>query len=501
MSFSKSFFYLCLSFLGGILLASFSKIGVIFYLFTLILFLTIFAIFYKKEIVLFGFCCLIFCFGAFWEERFEKEIFPDQCTFSPQDKAILEICDIHFFNEKAEIIFEGTILEEVEKKSDNIQIVINSAQVTKENYKIPSKGKVLAILPIGSSFQYGDKLLVTGKLHWPSNFISGFNWREYLRKERIYSIVYYPKIKLISSVNGNLLLFQTFSFKRKLIQTAKTLPLPEGAILEGITLGEESSFSQSFKEKLSLSGLSHITAVSGMNITILFGIFFFGLIFLDLWRKEATVLTLLILIFYILLVGAPPSAIRAGIMGIFLYLGYAFGRLIKTSRLIVLTAALMTVQNPLILTRDVGFQLSFLAFLGLVYLTPLLEKVMRAENSLVKKSISQTLAAQIFCFPLLIFNFGKLSLVAPLSNILVLPLIPFLTIGGFLFLILGTLIPPLANLSFILYPPLKWISTVTEITSSLPFSAISLKLSWFFLLLAYFLILVFVFWAKKKINS
>jgi len=501
MSFSKFCFYLCLSLLGGVFFSSFYNIDITFYFFALIIFLTMLVVLYKKEIILVGFCCLLFSFGVFWEEKFEREFSPNPCPIFLENRSNLESCDIHFFNEQGEVIFEGEISEEPKRKNDNTQIVINSSQVIIKEQRIFANGKALAILPISTNFQYGDKVLVRGRLRWPMNFTSGFNWREYLRKDRIYSIIYNPEIDLISQSNGNSLLSKVFSFKEKIIRAAKTLPPPEGAILEGIILGEEGRFSKSFKEKLSQSGLSHITAVSGMNITILFSLLFFSLIFLGFWRKEATIFSLLILIVYILLVGATPSAIRAGIMGIFLYFGYALGRLTPPHRLIVLTATLMIIQNPLILTRDIGFQLSFLAFSGLLYLSPLIEKLMKAENSLFKKSISQTLAAQVFCLPLLIFNFGRVPLMAPLSNILVLPLIPFLTIGGFLILILGGLTPSLANLSFILYPPLKWITTVTEITSALPFSTLSLNFSWKILFLMYLSLFIFIFWLRQMKNK
>lgn len=481
MSPSKLIFYLCLSFLAGVSFTFFPyKALILIFFFISISVLSFLFVFQRRGLPLL-LCLFAFLFGIFWTEKFESEI-------SPQPE------DIHFLNGKGEILFEGIILEEPKETFKNVKIVIGSQYIFQNHKKIPTKGKVLAILPLSFNFKYGDKILSKGKLITPKITPEGFNYKNYLKKDKIYSILFGPEIELISSGNGNKILSKIFSFKTRLKDISRNLSPPEGAILSGIVLGDESRFSKEFKEKLSLSGLSHITAVSGMNITILFGIIFPILILLGFWRKQATILTFIVLFFYILIVGAPPSAIRAGIMGGLFYLALVLGRLPHPSRVIIFAATAMVIFNPLILIYDIGFQLSFLAILGLLYLEPIFEKWLRAKDSLFLKLISQTLAAQIFCFPILIFNFGKFSIIAPISNVLVLPLLPFLTGVGFLFLVLGTFLPPLTlPLSFILYPFFAWITKVIDIFSTLPFSVISLNLP-LSLLLIFYLILGFFLW-------
>lgn len=484
MFLSKLIFYLCLSFLAGVFVAPF-KIPVYILLFICLFVLSTFFVFRKRGLPLL-LCLLVFLFGIFWTEKIESEIYP-----GPED--------IHFFNEKGEVLFEGMILEEPKETSKNTKLVIESKYIFKNHKKTPIRGKVLTILPPIFDFKYGDKVLIKGEPKTPKEIEGGFNWENFFKKDRIYSVLFNPKIELISPGNGNKILSKIFFLKIRLKDTSRNLPPPEGAILSGIVLGDESRFSKKFKEKLSLSGLSHITAVSGMNITILFGIVFPILILLGFWRKQATVFTLIILFFYILIVGAPPSATRAGIMGGLFYLALAFGRLPQASRAVIFAATALVILNPLILIYDIGFQLSFLAILGLLYLEPIFEKWLRARDSLLKKLISQTLAAQVFCFPILIFNFGKFSIIAPVSNILVLPLLPFLTGVGFLFLILGTLLSSIAlPLSFILYPFLSWIVKVVNLFSSLPFSAVGLNLPLPLLLLFYFILGFFLLAFSQK---
>ncbi|HOK35515.1 MAG TPA: ComEC/Rec2 family competence protein [Candidatus Pacearchaeota archaeon] len=490
MSFSRIFFYFCLYFLGGVFVASFfnpfsSTIGFFILFFLLILGLAISIIFYKKDIAVFGLCLFVLLFGVFWEEKFEAEIIPE-----PED--------IHFYNEKGEINFEGLILKEPEEKMKNTQIVVESQKII--DNEISVHGKVLVTLPRGVDFQYGDKIEITGKLQTPEKFAEDFDWPEYLRKERIYSTMYNPEVKKISSDNGNPLIAGILSLKSKLKNTAEILLPPEGALLSAMTLGDKTRISEKLNNDLSRAGLSHMVAISGLHIMVLFGILLSCFLWIGCWRKEATIFTILFLIFYILMIGVPSSAIRAGVMGGLLYLGMAFGRLNQSSRAITFAATGMVISNPLILTRDVGFQLSFLASLGLIYLLPILKEKWQANDSELKNLICTTLAAQAFCLPILIYNFGKISILSPLSNILVVPLLPYVLGGSFLFLILGTIFSPIAfSLSFIIWLPYAFIVKILEIISVIPFSAVSFKIPIFVIFLCYTLLFYFVAkWSKKK---
>jgi len=478
MSFSRIFFYLCLFFIFGVFLGSLFNPDFYFYFPIFVFSLIVIFVFYKKQASIFGICLLVFLFGVFWEEKYEKEIIP-HCQ--------KDYCDIHFFNDKGEVILEGVILEEPKQTTKTTKIVIKSERIVNKDKLV--QGKVLVFLPSGYSFRYGDKIKIKGRLESPKNFTEEFNYKEYLRKERIYSVIYNPEVKLISSGNGNIFFRKIFSLKERLKETANVLPPPEGGILSAITLGDKSRLSQEFKDKLSRAGLSHIAVISGMHIMVLFEIFLFLLLSIGLWRSQATILTILFLIFYILMIGAVPSAVRAGIMGALLYLGLSMGRLSQSSRAIVFAASLMVGINPLILTRDVGFQLSFLSSMGIIYLLPIFERCFKVNDSKIKRLICLTLSAQIFSLPILIYNFGKMPILSVLSNLLVVPLLPSLLGLGFLFIILGTIFPFLAlPLSFILYFPFAWVVLVVELISSLPFSTITLKVHWIFLLIFYLLL-------------
>jgi competence protein ComEC len=143
--------------------------------------------------------------------------------------------------------------------------------------------------------------------------------------------------------------------------------------------------------------------------------------------------------------GFQPSAVRAGIMGGLFLVGQYLGRMGVSSRSIVLAAALMLAHNPLLLKLDIGFQLSFLAILGIVYLAPIFQDWLKKIPAYfqLRNILTMTLSAQVFTLPILIYNFGYFSLVAPITNILIVPLLPFIMLSGFIFGFVGIIFQPL----------------------------------------------------------
>lgn len=482
MTFSKVIFYCCFGFLFGVFVASFIALNFIFYFLFLISALIILTVFYKRKICVIGLCALAFLFGIFWEERFEAEIVPQKE-------------DIHYYNEKGEFIVEGIITKELQEKEKSVEATV---KVKRVNNKFVN-GNLLIFLEPGSDIKYGDKVLLKGKIKEPKNFTPDFNYKEYLRAKRIYSVMFYPEIKILERNKGNPILAKIFSFKEKLKKRAKILPPPEGAILSAIVLGDKSRISNELKERLSITGLSHIVAISGMHIMIILEIFFLTFIWIGFWRREATIFSLLILFFYILLIGAPPSAIRAGIMGAILYVGWTIGRLTQSTRSLVFAATAMVLLNPLILTRDVGFQLSFLATIGIIYFYPIFEEKLSAKNSKLKQLICLTFSAQILCLPILIFNFGNIPIFAPIANIFVVPLLPFLIISGFSFLIITFFSSSFAYyLSFFLKVGFSFVIFVINKISLISFASFTPKIPYFILFLFYFLVFLALLFVKSK---
>ena len=188
-----------------------------------------------------------------------------------------------------------------------------------------------------------------------------FDYQEYLAKDKIYLVMYWPKINQLAENQGNWFFQRIFNFKDKLRNIIEqTLLPPQSAILKAIFLGDRFGLSDELKEKLNISGTRHITAVSGMHMIIMTQILLFLALGIGLWRGQAFYFVIIILIFYILMIGAPASAVRAGIMAGLLLLAQKLGRLRGAGRAVIFAAVIMLLINPLLIKSDVGFQLSFL---------------------------------------------------------------------------------------------------------------------------------------------
>ncbi len=243
-------------------------------------------------------------------------------------------------------------------------------------------------------------------------------------------------------------------------------------------LGDQRRMSEALKDKLNITGLRHITAISGMHITIIALILMQFLLMLGFWPNKAFYITLTFLFLFILMVGLPASAVRAGLMaGVFLF-AQKIGRASSSFRLLVLAAALMLVFNPLLLRRDVGFQLSFLAIAGIIFLAPRLQwrlkKIPEYKFVNLRSIISMTLSSQVFTLPILIFSFGRVSLVGIFANVLVVPLLPFILPAGFAAGLAGIIWQPAGWLfSLPVWLLLTYVVKIVEWFSFLPLASIS----------------------------
>lgn len=278
---------------------------------------------------------------------------------------------------------------------------------------------------------------------------------------------------------------------------------PHSSMLTGIIFGEKRGLSLEWKEKFNKTGLSHIIAVSGIHVVILVIILIWFFISLGLNRSFAFYFILIALWFFIFLTSFQASAIRAGIMGSIFLIGQKLGRQHTSLRALAFVAALMLFLNPQLLRYNLGFQFSFLATLGLICLAPYLENILERIKFLkflnLHFLLAATLSAQIFIFPILVYNFGNFSLIAPLTNILILPLLPFLMGFSFIFLLLGLIFSSLAHLiSLPIHLFLNYLIFIVSFFSQLPFSFLSFKISEFFIFFYYLILALIIFFLHKR---
>lgn len=278
---------------------------------------------------------------------------------------------------------------------------------------------------------------------------------------------------------------------------------PHSSILAALILGEKGKISQEWKQKLSRAGILHIIAISGMHIVILAGLLTWFFIGIGISRPQSFYFVFIILWFYIYLIGFQSSAIRAGIMGSIFLLAQKIGLQKASLRILVLAAALMLIFNPLYLRYDIGFQLSFLATLGLIYLLPffqnLFEKFKPFKILEISYLLAITFSAQIFVLPILIYNFGYFSIISPITNILIVPISSPLMAGGFLLLIFGSIHSSFAWLiSLPIYLLLEYLVFIVNFLSNLSISYVAIQTSWILIPIYYLILSIFLYCLEKR---
>jgi len=401
-----------------------------------------------------------------------------------------------------EIALVGRVVKEPDVRETNTKLTIET-RFPKGN-RVSSK--ILVTVSRYPEYKYGDELKIIGKLETPPVF-EDFNYKDYLIKDGIYSVVYYPKVELLNRGEYENFISAGYAgilfFKDKLRQSIyRLLSPPQSSILGAMLLGDKNRMSLELKEKLNIAGVRHVTAVSGMHVLILSTILMSFLLGLGFWKGQAFYISIIIIFLFIAMTGFQASGIRAGIMGGLFLLGQKIGRKSVSSRAIVIAAGIMLVINPLLLLNDVGFQLSFLAVLGIIYLSPAFKRWLRfiPETKFFnfRSILTMTFSAYIFTLPILIYNFGRVSLTGPLTNVLILPFIYWIMIFGFIFGLAGMFWQSLAwILSWPAWFLLTYLKEVVDIFSK-PWAAKTIdNVHWLWLVIAY-LILGLIAWRLKN---
>jgi len=262
----------------------------------------------------------------------------------------------------------------------------------------------------------GDRIVIRGaKLDMSDEFVS------LLKRDGVAGTVAFPKEL---ALEGNAcstqrwstscfphtvtaaLIYTREAFERSL---RKTLSEPQSALAEGLLLGARTGLPTDVKESFRYLGLSHIVAVSGYNITIVVLAVSTLLGFLMVPRRASFWFATTFLVLFALLTGGSASVVRAAVMGFLVILAQHASRMYSARIAIALAGALMLFQNPFLLRHDVGFMLSFLATVGLLVLYPLLEEYCKhlPKFGPAKEVVLQSLSAQAFVLPVLIFAFGS----------------------------------------------------------------------------------------------
>lgn len=361
---------------------------------------------------------------------------------------------------------EGYLVEDADIRS-NIQLLTFRPKGESQN--------ILITTTLAQEFSYGDWVVVEGKVEEVKNF-SDFDYEKYLERFNTYAVMRYPKILILKSHQLNPLKDFLLGVKKSFTQRVGGLyKEPEGSLLFGILIGAKKTLPKNVVENFNATGTSHIIAVSGFNITIIISAlatlaYVFG-------RRTSFYIAVFTILAFVIITGASASVVRAGIMGFLLLLAMNIGRQYSITPAIFLSAFVMLILNPKIIFWDVGFELSFSATLGIIYFMPVLNAVFENFPKMagVKTLILTTVSAIISTLPIILFNFGSFSVFALVVNLLILPLVPFTMLFGFLSILpfVGT------GFAFVTTGFLKYLLFIVEFFAKLPYSNLNIKISLF----------------------
>ncbi|MFY9462627.1 MAG: ComEC/Rec2 family competence protein [Candidatus Sungiibacteriota bacterium] len=427
--------------------------------------------------------------------------------------------DVSMFYEK-KITMLGIVDEEPERRATNQRIAVYIKERDTGGVRPSSDFRVLATLRPYPAYAIGDELIIEGILQAPRQD-DDFDEVSYLKRRDITATVFYPAVERVAQEKGNRLALYLSKIKHAFENNIDAiLPEPHAAFLKGLLLGDRASLPPSLVEDFRATGTSHMVALSGYNITLVGSALSRVLLILTVPFLAAFWVAVAAIALFVLMTGAAASVVRAGIMGILLLVAQKEGRAYRMTPALALAAAVMVAYHPYVLAFDAGFQLSFFATVGLIYLAPQVERWMddflhwaRGSNAAravkkyeskegglgVRRILVETLAAQIAVLPLLILLFGRVSVISPLANVAVLLATPYAMGIGFFAAILAFVSVALGRIAGgVAWVILEYQLRAVALLAKVPFAGMTLGNAGLIIVMVIYAWIGFMLWKRSK---
>lgn len=328
-------------------------------------------------------------------------------------------------------------------------------------------------------FEYGDRIRAVGELGRPEVFATDlgrtFDYPGYLSARGVTYTLAFADVEQIGEGEGVVALGALLSLKHAFMDRLEAvLPEPQAGLAEGLVLGVKRALGEDLEDAFRATGIIHIVVLSGYNVTIVAEAIM-RLLAYFCGPRTRTIFGIVAIAAFALIAGLSATVLRASLMACLILAARATGRIYDVTRGLVVAGIVMLIANPKLLVFDPGFQLSFVATLGLILLAPLIEAKLALVPTRfqVREFVTATVATQIFVLPLLLYSIGELSLVAVLVNALVLPVVPpamlLIFLAGAMGLASAALALPFAFLAHLLLSYMIWI---VEWFAALPFASV-----------------------------
>lgn len=350
-------------------------------------------------------------------------------------------------------------------------------------------------------FKIGDILDIKGKI----GKLPKESTRKYLISKNVHNyfqIESYTKVASQCNLNCQFI-NHIYEFKSRILNMLDfAYPGKVGEFLKGILIGYTDTLPDNIKDEFKKTGISHILAVSGYNVSLIVIFVYQFLQDRQIHRNKSLPITLLIILIFTILTGAEASIIRASVFASIILIAEYTQRYVGGLRPLILTAFLMNIFFPVYIIFDIGFQLSFLAVIGLLFYSNLFTTFSQGLPSLTLKNlIGETIAAQIMVLPILIYHFQEISLISIVANAFIIPFIPFFMLYGSISSIVYSLIFTTKIITYPLEILIELILWLNAQLATLPYSTITVpKPNILYLIIIYF-ILYYIGYIIRKINK
>jgi competence protein ComEC len=408
----------------------------------------------------------------------------------------------------AEHTVSGTVVDDPRPREDRLQLVLDDVVLEGADGAARAlDDRLLVWLPRGIDAAAGDRLRVASEVELAEDF-DGFAYRAYLQRQGIAAIARARSAEVLSGGSGGVSAALAGVRGALLHGLNRLIPEPEAALGAGILLGVRASIAPEINDAFATAGLTHVVAISGWNIAIVAAIV--AALVHPLARRPSGRWTTAIVASatvagYVLLTGASPSVVRAALMAGAMLLGRFGGSRAHAASALELAALVMLLAAPPVLW-DVGFQLSLLATAGLIWFGASVERRLPRWPPWIREPMALTLAAQLTTLPVVLVNFERLSLVAPIANVLVVPFVPvamlFSAVASVVGMVDAALHPPILGTALngfaggAAWLVLRVIVSLGTAVASVPYAALPVEMPPAFAV-AWFPILALGTWALR----
>ncbi len=388
-------------------------------------------------------------------------------------------------------------------------VVVTEPEVTAKSTRLTvlvERERILVSTDRYATVAYGDEIQFTGKLKEPEAFETDFgrtfDYPGYLAVRDIFYIVSFATIEVIESGKGNRMIATLIDIKQQFLEQIKlVIPEPAVGLGAGLLLGVKSSLGEEIEEAFRVTGIIHIVVLSGANIMLIVIFLMYVLAFVVSVRTRA-VLGIISIVLFALMVGFSATVVRASIMAVLIMIALLLGRRYAIMRALFCAGVVMLLINPLLLVYDIGFQLSFLATLGLVVVAPQFEMLLKGVSSKfkLKEYFLATLSTQLAILPLLLYQIGQFSVVAVLVNMAVLPVVPVAMLATCITGVIGFIFPVAATVVGVFATgALTYIIIIATQVATLPFASFIVpEFPFVGVVLAYAILGYWLYWHQTK---